>query len=165
MKEKVKLTKDEENTLVNPLIHTVLMHVTSPFERAAADNKFQPFQYKIAQKSIYVSNAVLHEIREFYFRKLLLLADLKHEETLSPDVPLELREIFYDPDELLPLPEDLKEALHKVGCNNLFTIMEKRRRYFETELRLDVKAIKQIEGLFAKHNLSGLFHINYHPGY
>lgn len=165
MKENVKLSKDEENTLVNPLLHTSLMHVISPFERAAADHGFQPFQYRMAQTSVYISNKILHQVRDMFFTKLRLFYLQQHKETQSVDIPLALREAFHDPAELLPLPENLQQTLQKAGCTTLYTIMVKGRRYFEKELNLNAKAIKAIEDLFAKHNCANLFHVHYHPGY
>lgn len=164
MKEKVKLTSDEENSLVNPILHLTFMHVVSPFERAIADHKFQPFQYQTANRSIYISNTLLHELRQPFFKKLKLLFQQIEKEKYCVDIPIELREVFDDHEELNYLPKELKSKLSELGCCNLYSIMIKRRRHFEFEHKFSFSEMEILDTLFAKHNCKKLFDLHYHPG-
>lgn len=135
----------------------LLTPILSPLEYKALNKKWQPFTYKIAELSIYISATHCKHLLIATLHKLQRLNAAVTKDKLSQGIPVKLRETFDDPRIVLSLHPSLRNKLCKLECYNLFSIMNKGRDFFETEQKFSKQNMKTLNALFVKYKCDSLF--------
>jgi len=134
-----------------------LKHILSPLEQAALQHQYKPFVYNYEGISIYISRRSCKQFMDYATDKITFLTSLIELERLSVEIPIKHREAFYDPRLILALPPRLRNRLVKLGCYNMFFIMQKGKSYFQDEQGFSSITIQRLDALFSKYKCSHLF--------
>ena len=95
--------KDALAALSSVKAQSLLKYVLSPVEEAALQCSFESFQFNLNGTEIYVSAQNSRRLLFLINYKLDLLTFLEIKEQKSGNIPLNLREVFDDPAEILSL--------------------------------------------------------------
>jgi len=106
---------------------------------------------------IYVSAQNSRRLLFLINYKLDLLTFLEIKEQKSGNIPLNLREVFDDPAEILSLPAQTRNRLCADQCYTMHTAMQLGRAYFVNLPGFGKRSLASLDGLFEKHNVSHLF--------
>lgn len=135
----------------------ILKHTLSPLELKATRNLFQPFSYKLAGITVYVSAVDSRAIMYAVIHKLNALNTLLEKHKALIKVPIKKRAMFDDVRIILSLPAVTRNKLCALGCVTLLDIMQNGRAYFINEQKFGKKAMKTLDGLFSERGFSYLF--------
>lgn len=135
----------------------LLKHLLSPLEEAAFVHGYKPFHYTIRGHRLYISAWGCKELRESTSRKRQLLETLEYQDRICLTVPLRHREALFDPRIVLSLPPRLRNRLCRLGCYNLFFILQKGRAFFEVEEGFTTHAMNSLDKAFEACEAKALF--------
>lgn len=134
----------------------LLAHILSPLEVHAFKHNYQPFNYKLDGVSTYIPGYLCKQLITITRAKTEWLIEATEMHRASKDIPLKLRETFYDPTIIFSLNPSIRNRLCRLDCYTMFSIMHRGRNYFIQE-KFGKKAMQTLDEMFEEHGMGRVF--------